>query len=72
MIDIEPGEAILDTATALRKQAYAGAVDPPAGDPDAALKAAPHRLSAAFSVGGQEHFYPEGQIAFVLPGETAI
>ena len=39
------------------------------GDPDAALKSAPHRLSAEFSVGGQEHFYLEGQIAFALPGE---
>ena len=39
------------------------------GDPDAALKAAPHTLSAEFSVGGQEHFYLEGQIAFALPGE---
>ena len=26
-------------------------------------------MSAAFSVGGQEHFYLEGQIAFALPGE---
>src|SRR5262249_20653707 len=38
-------------------------------DPDAALKAAPYCLTAAFSVGGQERFYLEGQIAFVLPGE---
>ncbi len=30
---------------------------------------APHRLTAEFSVGGQEHFYLEGQIAFALPGE---
>ena len=69
-IDIEPAEAILDIATALAKQAY---VQAPStilrGDPDSALKAAPHRLSAAFSVGGQEHFYLEGQVAFVLPGE---
>jgi xanthine dehydrogenase large subunit len=69
-IDIEPIEAILDIATALAKQAY---VQAPStilrGDPDSALKAAPHRLSAAFSVGGQEHFYLEGQVAFVLPGE---
>src|SRR5882672_8618050 len=70
VIDIEPGEAILDIATALAKQAY---VQAPStilrGDPDSALKSAPHTLSAAFSVGGQEHFYLEGQIAFVLPGE---
>jgi xanthine dehydrogenase large subunit len=68
--DIEPTEAILDVQTALRKQAY---VQAPStilrGDPDAALKTAPHTLTAEFSVGGQEHFYLEGQIAFALPGE---
>jgi len=68
--DIEPTEAILDTQTALARQAY---VQAPStilrGDPDAALKTAPHTLTAEFSVGGQEHFYLEGQIAFALPGE---
>ena len=69
-LDIEPTEAILDVQTALSRQAY---VQAPStilrGDPDAALKAAPHTLTAEFSVGGQEHFYLEGQIAFALPGE---
>src|SRR5260221_5491051 len=69
-IDIEPTEAILDIATALARKSY---VQAPStilrGNPDAALQAAPHKLSAAFSVGGQEHFYLEGQIAFALPGE---
>jgi xanthine dehydrogenase large subunit len=68
--DIEPGEAILDVQTALAKQAYVQApVTILRGDPDAALKAAPHTLTAEFSVGGQEHFYLESQIAFALPGE---
>ena len=39
------------------------------GDPDAALAAAPIRLSGEFSCGGQEHFYLEGQICLVVPGE---
>jgi len=69
-IDIEPAEAILDVQTALRRQAY---VQAPStilrGDPDTALKAAPHTITAEFTVGGQEHFYLEGQIAFALPGE---
>src|SRR4029079_5006040 len=39
------------------------------GDPDATLRTAPHKLSAEFTVGGQEHFYLEGQVAFALPGE---
>ena len=37
--------------------------------PTSALKSAPHKLTAEFSVGGQEHFYLEGQVAFALPGE---
>ncbi|MBI2735612.1 MAG: xanthine dehydrogenase molybdopterin binding subunit [Rhodospirillales bacterium] len=68
--DIEPTEAILDIQAALARQAY---VQAPStilrGDPDAALKTAPHTLTAEFSVGGQEHFYLEGQVAFALPGE---
>ncbi len=70
VIDIEPTEAILDVATALARRAY---VQAPStilrGDPDAALKTAPYTLTAEFSVGGQEHFYLEGQVAFALPGE---
>mgnify|MGYP001794121666 FL=1 len=39
------------------------------GDAHAALEAAQHRLSGAFEIGGQEHFYLEGQAALALPGE---
>lgn len=39
------------------------------GDPEGALNASPHRLSGEISVGGQEHFYLEGQAALALPGE---
>jgi xanthine dehydrogenase large subunit len=70
IVEIEAEEPVLDIATALARESY---VQAPAtilrGDPDAALAAAPHRLTAEFSVGGQEHFYLEGQIAFALPGE---
>jgi xanthine dehydrogenase large subunit len=70
IIDIDPAEPILDIATALAKQSY---VQAPStilrGDPDSAMLAAAHRLTAEFSVGGQEHFYLEGQIAFAIPGE---
>jgi xanthine dehydrogenase large subunit len=67
-IDAEP--AILDIEAALAAEAYVQAPQTLLrGDPDAAMKAAPHRLSAEFTVGGQEHFYLEGQIAFALPGE---
>ncbi len=39
------------------------------GDADAALAAAPLRLSGRIDVGGQEHFYLEGQVAMAIPGE---
>jgi xanthine dehydrogenase large subunit len=39
------------------------------GDAAAALARAPHTLSGSLEVGGQEHFYLEGQIAYVLPQE---
>jgi xanthine dehydrogenase large subunit len=39
------------------------------GDPDAALASAPHQLSGRFRLGGQEHFYLEGQAALAIPGE---
>ncbi|MFT4190239.1 MAG: xanthine dehydrogenase molybdopterin binding subunit [Comamonas sp.] len=68
--DIEPLPAILTVAQAL---AAGSQVAPPItvrrGDAPAALARAPHRLSGRFDVGGQEHFYLEGQIAYALPLE---
>ena len=39
------------------------------GDADSALGKAPLRLSGRIDVGGQEHFYLEGQVAMAIPGE---
>ena len=39
------------------------------GDASQALAAAPHRLAGQLVVGGQEHFYLEGQAALACPGE---
>jgi len=39
------------------------------GDPDKALAEAPHRLDGKLIIGGQDHFYLEGQIAVATPGE---
>jgi xanthine dehydrogenase large subunit len=39
------------------------------GDADAALARAPLRLAGRIDVGGQEHFYLEGQVAMAIPGE---
>ncbi|EPX86387.1 xanthine dehydrogenase, molybdenum binding subunit apoprotein [Rubellimicrobium thermophilum DSM 16684] len=39
------------------------------GDPDAALAAAPRRVRGQIRIGGQEHFYLEGQAALAIPSE---
>ncbi len=39
------------------------------GDAEAALAGAPLRLRGRIDVGGQEHFYLEGQVAMAIPGE---
>ncbi len=39
------------------------------GDASAAIAAADHRLSGTMEIGGQEHFYLEGQAALALPQE---
>jgi xanthine dehydrogenase large subunit len=69
-MDIEPLPPILDVRQAHAAQSY---VLPPVkvrrGDPEAALARSEHRLSGQLEVGGQEHFYLEGQIAYALPLE---
>ncbi|MEO0664764.1 MAG: xanthine dehydrogenase molybdopterin binding subunit [Pseudomonadota bacterium] len=39
------------------------------GDVAGALAAAPHRVKGVLELGGQEHFYLEGQAAVAIPGE---
>src|SRR6204780_4346681 len=39
------------------------------GDAAAAIGRAAHRLAGEFTIGGQEHFYLEGQASFAFPGE---
>ncbi len=39
------------------------------GDVGAALAAAPRRVAGVIDMGGQDHFYLEGQIAIATPGE---
>ncbi|WP_349365698.1 MAG: xanthine dehydrogenase molybdopterin binding subunit [Nitratireductor rhodophyticola] len=39
------------------------------GDSAAAIAAAPRSIKGQMRVGGQDHFYLEGQIAFAMPGE---
>lgn len=67
---IEPLPAILDVRAALAAQSF---VLPPVtvrrGDAAQALARAPHTVQGTFEVGGQEHFYLEGQVAYALPQE---
>ncbi len=69
-LQIEELPAILKVRDALKAESY---VLPPVfvkrGDAAQALASAPHLLSGQLEVGGQEHFYLEGQIAYVLPQE---
>ncbi|MHA1152069.1 MAG: xanthine dehydrogenase molybdopterin binding subunit, partial [Alphaproteobacteria bacterium] len=39
------------------------------GDAAEAIEAAPHKLAGRVTIGGQEHFYLEGQVALAVPGE---
>ena len=39
------------------------------GEPADAIKAAPRRVKGRMRVGGQDHFYLEGQISLAIPGE---
>ena len=67
---IEALPAMLNVREALREKSY---VLPPVfvkrGDADAALRSALHTLHGTLEVGGQEHFYLEGQVAYVVPQE---
>ncbi|MDO9284648.1 MAG: xanthine dehydrogenase molybdopterin binding subunit [Aquabacterium sp.] len=70
VLQIEPLPAVL---TALDAHALRQYVVPPMhlarGDAAAALASAPHRLRGGFSLGGQEHFYLEGQVSYAIPQE---
>jgi xanthine dehydrogenase large subunit len=69
-IDYEPLPAVLDLEAA---RAAGRLVAEPMtlrrGDARQAIDAAPHRLRGRMRIGGQEHFYLEGQIALAVPGE---
>jgi len=61
---------VLDLKEAIEKEFY---VRPPhrmqRGDAATALKSSPHLLRGTVRVGGQEHFYLEGQVATAVPDE---
>ncbi|MCY7305298.1 MAG: xanthine dehydrogenase molybdopterin binding subunit [Rhodoferax sp.] len=67
---IDPMPAILTVKDALTAKSFVlPTVVVRRGDAARALQNAPHRLSGTLEVGGQEHFYLEGQVAYVVPQE---
>ncbi|MGZ8312833.1 MAG: xanthine dehydrogenase molybdopterin binding subunit, partial [Allosphingosinicella sp.] len=69
--ETEPLPALVTIAEALEAGSE---LEPPQrmarGDAEAALAGAAHRLSGRLEMGGQEHFYLEGQAALATPGEA--
>ena len=69
-IEYEELEAVLTVKDALAKQNF---VRPPftmqRGDSETAIEQAEHQLRGEISVGGQEHFYLEGQVSTAEPTE---
>lgn len=64
-----PALLTVDDALAANSRFEQGPVIWTKGDPAAAIAKAPHTLEGTFEVGGQEHFYLEGQVAACLPQE---
>jgi xanthine dehydrogenase large subunit len=70
-IDVEEDAPAVTVADALKtghrvQEDYAFA----RGDADTAIAKAAHRLEGELAIGGQEHFYLEGQASFAIPGEA--
>ena len=70
-VEIEEETAILTIEDALAADAkILPDYDFRVGDPGQAIAQAPNQLAGMLRIGGQEHFYLEGQAAFAMPGEA--
>jgi xanthine dehydrogenase large subunit len=70
VVEVEPLEAILTIEDAMAKRSFV--LDPHTmrrGAPEDALGTAPRRLSGRIEIGGQDHFYLEGQVSLAVPME---
>ena len=71
VIEYEELPAILDVHAAIKAEKFVGDTYVMAqGDSGAALAKAKHRISGSLDIGGQDHFYLEGQIAMATPLEN--
>jgi xanthine dehydrogenase large subunit len=69
-VEYEPLPAILDIRAALAAQLTVLPTQRlTRGRPHEALAEAPHRMQGTVHIGGQDHFYLEGQIAIAVPQE---
>ena len=69
-VEIEAWPALLTVEDALAADSHVlPPVDISRGDVAAALASAPHRLAGTLHLGGQEHFYLEGQVSLAIPRE---
>lgn len=69
-IEYEELEPILDIRTAIEQSSFVLPTETlKRGDSRTAINSAPRRLSGEFVLGGQEHFYLEGQVAMSIPRE---
>ena len=70
-VDYRDLPAILDLDAAIANEAL---VVPPMelrrGDAETEISSAAHSLKGTIRIGGQEHFYLEGQVSLVVPGES--
>ncbi|MFN3606931.1 MAG: molybdopterin cofactor-binding domain-containing protein, partial [Cypionkella sp.] len=64
-----PAILTIDDALAANARFEQGPITWAKGDAAAAIAAAPHIVEGTFDIGGQEHFYLEGQVAAALPLE---
>lgn len=69
-VEYAPRPALVTIEEALEAEAFIEATQRMGrGDVAGALAGAPHRCKGRLQMGGQDHFYLEGQIAIATPGE---
>ena len=70
-ISYAPETPLLSIEEAMAANSYfeGGPITWAMGDVDTALAQAPHHVSGQIEIGGQEHFYLEGQAALALPND---
>lgn len=70
VLDIDEHDAIIDVKTAMQARSFVQEKhEMLRGDPDGALTKAAHRITGTLEIGGQDHFYLEGQAAMAIPRE---